>query len=441
MLGFKIGVFAMVTIALWAGMNWYTQSIQPEQVRNAALGQMRLDDGAAREYRELQWKTTTAQVGAVIGWVVLGLVMFANDLERVLRKSRRSAGAVSLGAVMLLGGSGCYRPYEPVVLETIGTSEEGFLVPLTGNTMKQQAFTSEELLEQSMVATKQVQIPHRWIKLGYEVFWPNGKWVPSAILIQIDRAPITREWTADATSGTSTKNEAIWAMTSDQVEFSTGWTCTGRIATRKDAVKFLWNYPSGSLKDVMDTEIRARIQAAFGGDVTDKPMDELRLHATPVIHSVRDDVTAFFAARGITITTLGITGGFVYKDKKIQETMTKVFQAQQEQLTAQAGTRTQEERNKAIKLAAEGAAEAARMQAKGEADAIRSVADAKAYEIEKAEANLQTYLSLKQIEVEKARLEKWNGQYPTFLMGNGAASPGLMMKVPDLADVTRNATR
>ena len=35
-------------------------------------------------------------------------------------------------------------------------------------------------------------------------------------------------------------------MTTDQVEFSTGWTCTARIDSRDDAVKFLHNYPAGS---------------------------------------------------------------------------------------------------------------------------------------------------------------------------------------------------
>ena len=150
----------------------------------------------------------------------------------------------------------------------------------------------------------------------------------------MDKSPVTREWTADPNTGTSKRNEAIWVMTSDQVEFSTGWTCTARIAARDAAVKFLHNYPSGSLQSVMDTEVRAKLQAEFGLEVTDVPMDELRKNATPHIKNVVKTLTTFFAERGITITNLGITGGFVYKDKAIQDMLVKVFNAEQEKAIA-----------------------------------------------------------------------------------------------------------
>ena len=136
----------------------------------------------------------------------------------------------------------------------------------------------------------------------------NGEWRDAAKLIKVDKSPVTREWTADPNTGTSNRNEAIWVMTSDQVEFSTGWTCTARIAARDDAVKFLHNYPSGSLQSVMDTEVRAKLQAEFGLEVTDLPMDELRKNATPHLKRVVEALTTFFSERGITITNLGITG-------------------------------------------------------------------------------------------------------------------------------------
>jgi hypothetical protein len=141
-----------------------------------------------------------------------------------------------------------------------------------------------------------------------QTFGPDGEWKDAAILIKVDKSPVTREWTADENSGTSTRNEAIWVMTSDQVEFSTGWTCTARIDSQENAVKFLYNYPNGSLKNVLDQEVRGKLQADFGLEVTDLPMETLRISATPHITAVTKSITAFFKDRGITITNLGITG-------------------------------------------------------------------------------------------------------------------------------------
>lgn len=228
-----------------------------------------------------------------------------------------------------------------------------------------------------------MKIPQQWVPKGFETLYPNGNWKPAAILVKVDKSPVTREWTADSNSGTSNKNEAIWVMTSDQVEFSTGWTCTARIATRDDAVKFLHNYPNGSLQVVMDTEVRAKLQAAFGLEVTDLPMDTLRKQATPHIVSVTKDVTEFFKERGITITNLGITGGFVYKDKTIMDTMVKVFNAEQEKAIAAAAFQAQDMKNKTVESEAEGRAKALLTGKQAEADGIKLVADAKVYEMRK----------------------------------------------------------
>ena len=273
------------------------------------------------------------------------------------------------------------------------------------------------------MATKQIRIPQQWNQLGYETTGWNGEWRDAAKLIKVDKSPVTREWTADPNTGTSNRNEAIWVMTSDQVEFSTGWTCTARIAMRDDAVKFLHNNPSGSLQSVMDTEVRAKLQAEFGLEVTDLPMDELRKNATPHLKRVVAELTRFFSERGITITNLGITGGFVYKDKAIQDMLVKVFNAEQEKSIAIAKTQSQMEENKRVLLEADGKAKAILAQKKAEPDGIKAVADANAYEITKAKEDLVTYLKLKQIELESRRTEKWDGRFPVYYMGTAGSTP------------------
>jgi len=337
---------------------------------------------------------------------------------------------VSTLALMLLLLSGCRKPFEPVKLEIIEPNEVGFLI--SNNDVKEQSATSAEEFKGAMVNSQQVKIPQMWIQLGYEYLSYNGEWRDAARLIKVDTSSVTREWTADPKSGTSDRNEAIWVMTSDQVEFSTGWTCTAKIQSKDDAAKFLSNYRNGTLEKVMDQEVRAKIQSTFGLAVTDLPMDTLRMAATPIIVKTTDDVKTFFSERGITITNIGITGGFVYKNPKIQEKMAEVFTAEQEKSIAIAKTVAQQEENKQIQLEAEAKAQAILTEKKAEAEGIQAVADAKAYEIEKAQENQEIYLKLKELEIDKTRLERWDGKYPVYFMGTGGESPSLLMQVPQI---------
>lgn len=330
--------------------------------------------------------------------------------------------AVIAMAVLSIGGAGCRRPFEPIKLEVVGPNEDAFLIPFIGSVQDQASTHSEDLLRQSLVQVKQVKIPQQWVPVGYETVFPNGIWKDAAVLIRVDRSPVTREWTADPATGTSSRNEAVWVMTSDQVEFSTGWVCTARISSTADAIKFLHNYPNGTIETVMDREVRAKIQTSFGLEVTDQSMKKLREEATPHIQKVVSEVSEFFAERGLAITNLGISGGFIYRDAKIQDKLVELFNAEQEKLIAIA-------KADAVKTEAKGKADAAKEQASGEAEAIKTVADAKAYEIEKSKQDLETYLALKKIEIEKAKLEKWDGKFPTSFLG-GTGNLDMLLTVP-----------
>lgn len=382
-----------------------------------------------------------------VGWVVVSvavLAMFAGELQRgvFLLRSRFTAASganplagsktLPLAALLWIATSaGCWRPFEPIKLEVIQPNEEAFLLPFTGDAKKQTSSENEEYLKSNLVYTKQVKIPQQWVQSGYELFGPNGTWQDAAVLVKVDKSPVTREWTADPNSGTSDKNEAIWVMTADQVEFSTGWTITARIEGRDDAVKFLHNYPKGSLEKVLDTEVRSKLQAAFGLEVTDLPMDELRKAATPHIVKVVNETTTFFQTRGVRITNLGISGGFVYKDKTILQTMVRVFNAEQERSVAAAESSAQKERNNTVLLEAEGRGAALLATKRAEAEGIKLVADAKLYELEKAAEQLNSYVQLKQIELQKELLAKWDGAFPRYFMGS-AGNPNLLLQLPPL---------
>lgn len=429
-------MFAKVILAfaLIVGYTVFSTSyIQMNQISKTEEAMHQLDENGHHVQQNQLMKRNLESNGYVIGWVIVAcscFLIFLGDLKKMASACLKKTVVTTI-LIGLLSLTGCWKPFEPVKLEVIKSNEEAFLLPLTGDGKKQAGSDNEEYLKSNLVYSKQVQIPQQWVQLGYETMGYNGEWRDAALIIKVDKSPVTREWTADPNTGTSDKNEAIWVMTSDQVEFSTGWTITARISGRDDAVKFLHNYPNGSLQKVLDSEVRSKIQAEFGLEVTDLPMDELRKNATPHILKTTKNVTDFFKQRGITITNLGITGGFIYKDKTIIETMVKVFNAEQERSIAVAATNAQQERNKAVILKAQGEADALMKTKKAEADGIRMVAEARNYELEKAKQDMLSYMKLKQLELQKELLGKWNGAYPHYFMG-GASSPNMLLSLPQL---------
>jgi regulator of protease activity HflC (stomatin/prohibitin superfamily) len=432
----KSALFCTVAAIGLAAEAWITSAERP-QVMDEALQQLH-GDGQQMVRMERTHQLRIVRRVAISGLIAIwGLATLVPDLIVLMLALKPQSSLAKCKALVLLAAVipfvGCWRPFEPVQLETISPNEEAFLLPLTDDVKKQTSTNNEEYLKENLVYTKQVRIPQQWVQKGYETFGPNGKWQAAAILVKVDKSPVTREWTADSNSGTSNKNEAIWVMTSDQVEFSTGWTCTARIASRDDAVKFLHNYPNGALKDVLDTEVRGKLQATFGLEVTDQPMTKLRQEATPHILRTVKDVTEFFKARGVTITNLGITGGFIYKDKSIMDTMVRVFNAEQEKAIATARFQAQEEQNKGIFAEAEGRAKALLTTKHAEADGIKLVADAKAYEIDMAKTDAAMYLSLKRVELERDKLQKWDGRFPTYFLGAGL-TPDLLLQMPVVKD-------
>lgn len=337
----------------------------------------------------------------------------------------------NLGRTVLVVGLlsmlvGC-RPYDRPEFIEIDTSETGFLIPLEGSTENQVSFESEKYLDQRKVATKRVQIPHRWVQMS-RMPWV-GDWMGTVRLVKVDRSPVTREWTAEADSGTDERNQAIWIESNDSVGFSVGFNGTAYIR-EEDTARFLYMYRSKSLADMMDTEVRARIQSVAAEVASRYDLDELRSRKQEIIDEVRKATIPFFSERGISITTIGMFGGFTYQNPKIQDAIDETFVAQQLKVISEAKLEAQQKENERIELEAGALANRAATIAQGQADAIRKVAEAT-----KAAESDPLFLSLKQLEVEQDRIEKWDGSYPDYLMqlGGGAESPNLLLELPPVA--------
>ena len=343
-------------------------------------------------------------------------------------------------ALVLIGTSGCVRSYDRPEYVEIDTSETGFLIPLEGDTAEQVRFQSVDYLNQHKVATKRVQITHRWSQEGR---WPtDGRWIPMVRLVKVNRSPVTREWVTTQTTSSSgaiqRADKAIWIESSDSVGFSMGFTCTAFIS-EEDASRFLYWYPSGSLADLMDNEVRGRIQQAAAEVAAKYPLDGLRSRKQEIADAVKQNVMNFFAQRGVTVTTVGMFGGMTYENPEIQKSIDQTFIAQQLKVVTEAKFEAQKKENDRMELEAEGVAEKARREAQGQADARKTSAAGEAEAIRlinsaalEAQQN-PLLLQLKALEVEKARIEKWDGRYPQMWLGasgTGMMSPNLLLQVP-----------
>lgn len=421
-------IILLTALAVLLSLRYATDVwVQPALASHAALASA---NGGADEF------TAARALGSVFNGVqfMLGLatlacvVLLASSVADVLIK-RGWALAIAAGAGLAL--TSC-KPYEVPEYVQVRNNETAFVIPLEDAKEKRDAqvkFNSEEFLDQAKVMTKRILVSHRWEPQG-RISW-DGLWIPSVVVLKVDRSPVTREWNADGT-GSKGKDKAIWIESGDSVGFCIGVTCTAFIQ-EQDSAKFLYMYPSGSLESVMDSEIRARIQKVAAEAAAKYPLDQLRERKTELMTALETDVVPFFAKRGISITTIGMFGGMTYENPKIQASIDEVFVAQQQKNVALAQFEAQSKTNERTLLAAKAEAEQVTMKATAESErrSLEAEGEAKAIlAVNQALANTSpTFLQLRTLEAQVKQVERWDGRFPGTFIG-GPAQPAMLLNLP-----------
>lgn len=303
-----------------------------------------------------------------------------------MKKSKKII-LVSSVAAMMFSLTSCVKPYDKPEFVVIEPSQTAFLVPLIGDTTNQENFESEEMLNELKVATKEIQIPHRWVQTG-RWHW-QGEYKPSSRVIVVERKPETREWIND-----DAVNEGIQAKTKDDIKFTVNLACTAQI-DEANAARFLYRYNNKTLSEIMDDEVKTKITSAIVGECAKYNQDELSSNTEVIMEKVSENVIPYFEERGITITALGLTGDFVYSDS-VQKSIDQRFQAEKE-------AEAQEIKNQQEIANAETEVKIAQMEAQAILEK-QSVMDAE--------------IRLKELENQKAWVEKWNGSVPQVVTGS-----------------------
>lgn len=288
--------------------------------------------------------------------------------------------------------TGCRKPYNKATYHTFENNVTGFAIQAEGDSEAQDMFKSPEMLAKGMVATKRYQIPRIWHQTGRKSW--SGKWVDAVIIMEVNRTPVTRVWDADASKGSSTKNEALAAESKDSLFVSSGFTLTAMIEP-DDAAKFLYKYKGGNLGSIVDSQVKNSIQTAFTDECAKYDLLELPEKKGLITAAIRAKVIPFYKAWGITLTAdMGLVGGLTYTPE-IQQEINDVFKAEKAKERAVAETAAQEEVNVKLKAMAQNEADMAKIKADGEAYAIGKKAEA-------IKAAGGAY-------IQSQFIEKWNG--------------------------------
>ena len=290
---------------------------------------------------------------------------------------------IVLALTIALSFAGCIKPYDKPEFVTIEASQTAFLIPLIGDTSNQGVFESEELLLEAKVATKEIQIPHRWVQTGRKSW--KGDYRPTATLIVVERKPVSRSWNSGTSTDTSTS--AIFGETSDAIGIYVGMNCTAMIE-EKDAAKFLYRYNNTPLETIIDTDIKKMVEDRFNIETAGYTSSELSAAKGIIMENVKSYVVDYFKDYGITITVLGMKEGISYENSSIQAAIDKKFESEQK-LTIQ------QNENEANIAKAEAEAEAMIMLAEAQAEANRILAASITDEI-----------------LAQMYYEKWDGKLP-----------------------------
>lgn len=310
-----------------------------------------------------------------------------------MRKNVKKLVMMATVVLVLCACVGCFRkPYDKPEFVEITASQTAFLIPLTGDTGNQASFESEELLAQAKVATKEIQIPHRWVQTGRKGY--QGEWRPSAKLIVVERKPVTREWASSKETATGNENKAIFAESIESVGFYVGMNCSAQI-NEVDATKFLYRYNNKPLEEIIDTDIRSMVEKEFNSECGKYTIEEIRKEKSAIMDKVVKRVSDHFKEYGITITVLGMKEGISYENEEIQKAIDEKFSSEQMIVTQQ------------------NLNEVALSKAKTEAEAKILAAEAE------AEANRKIAASLTPELIEKIKYERWDGKMPTVSGGSG----------------------
>ncbi len=308
---------------------------------------------------------------------------------------------ISFGKVLAMIGLasaglvGC-GPAKVEKWEDVGPNQTAFKIAMEGD--EQTQFESEKFLQARKVPAKRIGIEQRQATTG-RMPW-NYKWVPTTIVIKVDRGLVTREWTSANDTNEESNNDALLVTSKDGVGIYFGINLTARI-DEPMAARYLYFHGQRSLSEVVDTNIRSDIQGLLSGTVGNMTRIEIQNGLPAIFAKLTPEVKKLAMERGITIETIGPAEGLKYANPEVQKSIDA-------QVIAENMKKTEIAKQEAAKIANATAID----KAKSDAEVGRLVAQNS--ESLKKKAEMEALIA--KSKAAQTLAEKWDGKLPDNIM-------------------------
>ena len=301
--------------------------------------------------------------------------------------------------VVALAIIGC-KPYMGEKFIDIKPNETAFVVPFEGASKTNQGkFDSVDFLEERKVASKRINISRRYRSIGrmpgsYDI-------VDTVRVITVDRSPVSRHWTADRQTGTTDTDDAIYVESQDSIGFGLGVNITAAVE-EPDTATYLYNFPqSRPLHQVVDSDVKSFITAIMAREFGTRDLAACKTDKSEVFKVIREETIPYWKKFGITIRTIGLSGGLTYENPQIQQVI---------------------DENYAAEMLIEKRENEARAQ-KHENDRLFSIEENNRLRAEEFNKALEAQTAKIQLEIERMRAEadlerakRWDGKLPANMM-------------------------
>lgn len=222
---------------------------------------------------------------------------------------------LALLLAMVVGFTGCVRPYDKPEYVEVGPNETAFVVPMftdaSVKTEDQVQLNSEsaEFYQKCMVSSKLIQIPHKWIQTGR--FIRDGYYKGTVRVITVDLTPRSGTWLQ------SDKN-AVKVETAASQGITIPMSYTMRIKA-EDAANYLSYYKAVEFQQVIDIQINRYFTAEAAKYFHEVEYKDIAEKRDEIISKAVNATKEYFKSQGITIDQLAIVDGLVYDDASLQK--------------------------------------------------------------------------------------------------------------------------
>lgn len=325
---------------------------------------------------------------------------------------------------VIVSFTSCIRPYNTPKFAEIESNETAFLIPLFNDggvtTEDQVKVDSEKYYQDHKVQDKMFRIPRRWVQKGR--LPATGEYVDEVKVIKVSRTPISGTWEPDLKDKPSAN--PIKLETKESSGFQIPMAYNIKI-TEEDCAKYLYNYsPSKKLQEVIDTNINKWIVGKMNERFHALSYMEVSQKKDEIISEVVDMAIPYFKDRGITIESLTAYDGIYWDDQKIEESISRLVNAQAEQNAKEEELKAELKQAAIDKAKAEAKAEVEIINAKKDRDIANMKASTMNVERQKQEIENSRILAEAQAEALKIAAEKGNsvpgGQATTFIINSEA---------------------